>query len=86
MLLRNKVHELMKPVSREVAERAEASKVSPWDKTYDYILNKATEMHVTAGSRDAMGIKAHEQKLKENVSHSTKAQMGLQDQLTEEVD
>jgi len=85
MLIRNKVHELMKPVAREISERAEASKASPWDKTYDYILNKTTEFHITAGSRDAMGIKAHEKKLEESVSHSTKAQMGLQDQLTEEM-
>jgi hypothetical protein len=33
MLARNRVHELLKPVDRETAERAAQSKKSPWDKT-----------------------------------------------------
>lgn len=85
MLVRNKVHELLKPVDRETAERAEASKLSPWDRTYDYILNKQTVIHTTAGSRDALGTLAHLKKLEENQSTSTKAKMGLQDQLTDDV-
>jgi len=88
MLIRNKVHELLKPVDRDISERAALSKKSPWDQTFDYVLNKPgpdAEIHVTAGSRDALGMKAFEEKLAESKSTSTKAQMGLQDQLTDEV-
>ena len=85
MLLRNQVRTLLSPVDRELAERAAASKISPWDWTYDYILGKATADHTTAGSRDALGIKAHEKKLEEKKSTSTKAQLGVTDQLIDDV-
>ena len=85
MLIRNKAHDLLKPVPRETAERAESGKRSPWDWTFDYILNKATADHITAGSRDALGAAAEDANKDDKVSTSTKAQLGLDDQLTDDV-
>ncbi len=85
MLIRNKVHDLLKPVDREAAERAAVSKLSPWDWTYDYVLDKPTELHITAGSRDALGAAAFDRRIAEKKSTSTKAMMGLQDQITEDL-
>jgi hypothetical protein len=66
-----------------VRERSRSHHLLP--RRFDYVLNRPTELHVTAGSRDALGIKADEEHKKEEVSNSTKAQMGLQDQLTDDV-
>ena len=85
MLLRNQVRPLLQPVDRDRAERAATSKISPWDWTYDYILGKATAEHTTAGSRDALGNEAFEKKLEEKKSLSTKAQLGVTDQLIDDV-
>ena len=75
----------MVPCDRDISERAATSKVSPWDWTYDYILDKPTESHTTAGSRDALGTEAFEKAKEEKKSTSTKAKLGLTDQLTDDV-
>jgi len=84
MLIRNKVHDLLKPVPREMAERATVAKRSPWDWTYDYVLNKATTDHITAGSRDALGNEAFQEEQASKKSTSTKAALGANDQLTDD--
>ncbi|GMH81373.1 hypothetical protein TL16_g08909 [Triparma laevis f. inornata] len=85
MLVRNQVHTLMVPCDRDISERALQSKTSPWDWTYDYILDKPTESHTTAGSRDALGTQAFEKAKEEKKSTSTKAKLGLTDQLTDDM-